>query len=252
MNRYAEEMLRRRGNRMRDGRNPYGSRGGYVTTRSPRGRRDGNDYGDDMDYSGERYDGHYNREYAPQPYAKMRGTFEYDRQYNDGNIPYDMMDYPVDGYSDGRRGVKGTGPYGIGGRLHYPRRDRASYDVNGEYDGYGDEETRLSKRDMSEWKRNLENADGTIGAHFDAQQIEQAMQTLNIQPRGFDEKALCMTANMLYSDYCDVLKQFIPKEKEVLVYTKLAKAFLIDEDASTQGDEKLAIYYYAIICDDDE
>ena len=36
MNRYAQDMLSRRG--MRDGRNPYGSRGGYVVSSRGRGR----------------------------------------------------------------------------------------------------------------------------------------------------------------------------------------------------------------------
>lgn len=212
MNRDMRRMINER---RRDGARGYsrgGRRGGYS-----RGRSDG------------RFDGNIDR------------------------LDYDD-DYPMDDYDnydsrDGRRGVKGTGPYGIGGRLHYPRRDRASYDVDVEYDG-AHEEMRLSKRDMGEWKRDLENADGTVGAHFDAQQIEQAMEALNIRPRGYDEKTLCMTANMLYSDYCEVLKQFVPKEKEALVYVKLAKAFLDDDDAAVQGEEKLAAYYYTIVCDE--
>lgn len=209
MNRDMRRMIN---DRRRDGARGYrGGRGGGYSRRGDRNMRD-YDYDEDID------------------------RLDYDDDYD-----YDER--------DGRRGVKGTGPYGIGGRRHYPRRDRASYDVDIERDG-GHEEMRLSKRDMSEWKRELENADGTMGAHFDAQQIEQAMEALGIRPRGYDEKALCMTANMLYSDYCDVLKQFIPKEKEALVYVKLAKAFLDDEDASVQGEEKLAAYYYTIVCDE--
>lgn len=184
---------------------------------------------------------------------RVRGDYAADDMNYDGNYggrdsAYDDdMDRPeyAEEYemSDGRRGVKGTGPYGIGGRRHYPRRDRARNDGD-------DEPMHLSRRDMSEWKRSLENADGTQGAHFDAQQIEQAIEALGIRPRGYDEKTLCMTANMLYSDYCEVLKQFIPREKEALIYVKLAKAFLDDDDAAVQGNEKLAAYYY-IVCDDE-
>lgn len=172
-----------------------------------------------------------------------------DMEYDDD---IDRLEYDAN-YSDhdGRRGVKGTGPYGIGGRRHYPRRDRASSDMDEEYDGEY-EPMRLSKRDMSEWKRNLENTDGTNGAHFDLQQIEQAIETLNIRMRGYDEKAVCMTANMLYSDYGEVIKQFVPKDKEPLFYVKMAKAFLDDEDAAVQGEEKLAAYYYTIVCDDEQ
>lgn len=71
-----------------------------------------------------------------------------------------------------------------------------------------------------------------------------------MRSRGYDEKVVCMTANMLYSDYCEVFKQFIPKEKETLVYVKFAKAFLDDDDAAVQGEEKLATYFYAIVCDE--
>lgn len=164
-----------------------------------------------------------------------------DRAYEDD---YDDYDYDM---PDGRRGVKGTGPYGIGGRLHY--RDRAMYDGN---DYAGEEEIKLTKKDMREWKENLENADGTDGAHFELPQIEQAAQTLGVQMRGYDIKDLCMAANMLYSDYCKVFEQFIPREKEPMLYTKMAKAFLDDPDASVRGGEKLAAYYFTIVCDDEE
>lgn len=62
-----------------------------------------------------------------------------------------------------------------------------------------------------------------------------------------DEKALCLTTNMLYSDYCEVLRGYLPTDKELYVYVALAKAFLDDEDAAVDGDEKLAAYYYAIV-----
>ena len=55
---------------------------------------------------------------------------------------------------------------------------------------------------------------------------------------------------MLYSDYCEVLKNLVPKDKEDIVYTKMAQAFLEDEDA-TEGSEKLALYYKCYV-DDDE
>lgn len=109
---------------------------------------------------------------------------------------------------------------------------------------------KLTKRDMQDWKQNLENADGTHGEHFDMSQIRQAAQAMNIQMRNFDEKDLCMTANMLYSDYCEAIKKSfpnIPREKELMLYVDMAKAFLEDEDAEVKGSEKLAAYYFAIV-----
>lgn len=219
MNRDMRRMIN---DRRRDGaRGSRGRRGGY------RGRAD---YAaNDMNY-----DGNYGGR---------------DSGYDDD---IDRLSYAEDydyGMSDGRRGVKYTGPYGIGGRRHYPRRDRSSYDGDG-YDGRG-EKMRLSKRDLNEWKRNLENDDGTQGPHFDMQQIEQAAETLGIRPQEYDMSALCMVANMYYSHLGELNRQFLPKEKEVYYYTKAAKKWLDDPDAAVHGDEKLAAYYYTIVCDDE-
>lgn len=208
--------------------------------RDYRGSDYGRGYDGNSDYGRSEFEGEFRGDYESD-YARSGGRYGGNR----GRRDYADEDYET----DGRRGVKYTGPYGIGGRRHYPRRDRASYDGNdyGEY-----EEIKLSKRDMKDWKEDLENADGTRGAHFDMAQILQAMQAMSIQPRGYDEKDLCMTANMLYSDYCKVLEQFIPREKEAMFYVKMAKAFLDDPDAAARGGEKLAAYYYAIVCDDEE
>ena len=64
---------------------------------------------------------------------------------------------------------------------------------------------------------------------------------------GYTEDDLCMAANMLYSDYCEVLKPYISREpeKEADFYVKMAKAFLDDEDAP-DGSAKLAMYYFCI------
>lgn len=214
-------MDRRRGDRN------YRSGGGYHTGRDyGRGQYGGEFYGDyESDYARTMPGGGYRRDYAEQEY-----------------------DMP-----DGRRGVKGTGPYGIGGRLHYPRRDRAMYDGNDypEMDYADQERMKLTKSEIREWKEDLQNADGSRGPHFTAEQIMQASQALGLQMRGYDEKELCLTANMLYSDYCRVFEQFIPRDKEAMVYVKMAKAFLDDPDASVHGAEKLAAYYYAIV-DDEE
>ena len=189
-----------------------------------------------MDYGRGEYEGEFRGEYD-KDYAR---DYAYDEE--------DMR--------DGRRGVKGTGPYGIGGRRYYGRRrDRASYDGNdyGDYDDYDyahEDMLKLTKSDMEEWKSMLENADGTHGEHFSLPQIKQVAQALGIQMRGYDETDLCLAANMLYSDYCNALKQFVPKDKEAMVYAKMAKAFLEDSDASVQGKEKLAAYYYAIVSQD--
>ena len=161
----------------------------------------------------------------------MRNDMNYDRAY-EMLSPYGNTGMTVSG--DGRQGVKGTGPYGIGGSM-YPR-DRG-------------EEMRLERQDMEMWKHELENADGTKGYHFELPQIEQAMRSLGIQPKNYTEEELCMTANMLYSDYCKTFKNIIPKEKEAMYYTSMARDFLEDKDASAKGSEKLMAYYHCIVKD---
>lgn len=201
------------------------------------------------------------RDYGRGEYSgEFRGDYESDYGYDDRRGRRRDYGYEDEYERDGRRGVKGTGPYGIGGRLHYPRRDygrddyyeddrRRDYDRR-DYDhrDYGeDEEVRLSTRDMEEWKRNLENTDGTRGEHFSASQIKQAIQSLGIRASEMDEKDICMTANMLYSDYGKTLSQWLSKDKEAMIYVKLAKDFLDDKDAAVHDGEKLAAYYYLIV-----
>lgn len=212
------------------------------------------------------------------------------RDYEHGG---DRRDYDYD--RDERRGVKGTGPYGIGGR-RYPGRDRSDYDYDrdrrdydmnmsrsyggrdyerggrdyrdgdrdyarggdyrrGDYD-YDDrdynmhQEMKLTSDDMHRWKQKLRNEDGTKGEHYDMQQIMHAVDKLGIKMNGFDEKDLCMVVNMLYSDYCKVVKKYLPVEKELMFYVDLARAFLEDADGPKPA-EKLALYYYCIV-DNDE
>ena len=100
------------------------------------------------------------------------------------------MEYRGDYGYDGRRGVKGTGPYGIGGRRYYGRRrDYESGDYN--WRDYGrDEELNLTKADIEDWKHNLENADGTMGPHFTATQIMQAAQAVGARMSGYTEEDL--------------------------------------------------------------
>lgn len=202
-----------------------------------------------------------NRDYGGQYRVEMEGD------YAANGMPNQWQGYPNDGnympnYPDGRQGVKYTGPYGIGGRWHYPK-DRGmqpmppypypdgnhypDYGYGNSYD-YGGDDMKLEERDMEEWKKNLENADGTRGAHFSLPQIRQASQSLGMRMDGkYDEKDLCMVASMLYSDYCKTLSQWIPKDKEAMVYVKLAKDFLDDPDSAVQGKEKLAGYYYCLV-----
>lgn len=90
MNRFVKDMLMAQSRRGGDGRNPYGSRGGYVTSRSPRRDRDMDDYGMPK--------GDYRRYSGAMP--PMRDYDDYDmrgdmrgRDYADHVMDYGMRDY---------------------------------------------------------------------------------------------------------------------------------------------------------------
>lgn len=161
-----------------------------------------------------------------------RRDMEDSRDYEDG---YE------DGYADARRGVKGTGRYG--------RRDRIDNedgmnDMN-RLDGHRSP-LRLSKEDMREWKKMLENADGTHGTHYDMSQIMSVVDKLDIKFDEFSEAEFCMTVNMLYSDYCHTVKKYIPQEKALEFYACMAKDFL-DDDDGPEPWTKLMLYYHCIV-----
>ena len=92
MNRYLQDRAMRRGS-MRDGRNPYGSRGGYVTSR--RGRRDRADYDYDMPRDGRDYDMAQNVSYPMygiggyRPYEGDMADYDYARRSGRGRDYYD-------------------------------------------------------------------------------------------------------------------------------------------------------------------
>jgi hypothetical protein len=105
---------------------------------------------------------------------------------------------------------------------------------------------RLSKEDMREWKKMLENADGTRGAHYDMSQIMGVVDKLGIRFDDFSEAEFCMTVNMLYSDYCHTVKKYVPQEKALEFYACMAKDFL-DDDDGPEPWTKLMLYYHCIV-----
>lgn len=192
-------------------------------------------------------------DYARRAMDYARRAMDYARRNTDMRLSDPIgtePEYPHETMWDSKQGVKGTGPYGIGGRLYSRGMDYDYEDY--EMDGHHPSGLmHLKKKDYMRWEKNLENADGTRGKHFDAEHVKKVAEQVGIKYRDYDEKDLCMTANMLYSDYCEVLKNIIPADKEILAYVKLAKAWLEDPDASVEGSEKLALYYWCIVSDEE-
>ena len=214
-----------------------------IEDRMRRGdRRGGRDYGD---YGMDRRGGGMRGDYRG---GDMRGDYRGSMEYR-GELEH-----------DGRRGVYGTGRYGVGGRDHgedyrggdMMREDYRGGDMRGrDYGDYGEkEEMKLSKSDMKRWKKMLKNGDGTTGEHFTPEQLHEVSRQIGANFEEYDEADLCMAANMLYSDLCEALRPMIPKDKEAMIYAKMARYWLEDEDGP-KGSEKLAMYFFCIVEDDE-
>ena len=180
----------------------------------------------------------------------MRDSYSNDSAYmGHGHIDYNMnndnrndmnMDNSMNGRNDmnmdSRRGVYGTGPYGVGGS-RYPGRDRMD----------GHNKLKLTKRDMLKWKKDMINADGSYGEKYNMEQIIQMADKLGVRFESYDEKDLCMATNMIYSDFCKKAKKYIPQERMLEFCVDFAVAWLEDDDASAEGSEKLALYYCFLV-----
>jgi hypothetical protein len=170
------------------------------------------------------------------------------RDYRDYRDYEDERDY--EDMEDSRRGVRGSGRGGNRGGRGRSRdsrdyEDERDYRDERDYNDYGGNSLYLSKSDMHRWKKNMENVDGTHGEHYDTEEIMHVAEKLGIKFKQFDEKEFCLAVNMMYSDYCKVVKKHVPPEKELMFYAELAKAFLEDPDGP-EPSEKLALYFHCI------
>lgn len=208
-NRYLQDMAIRR-KEMRDRRNAYGSRGGYVGSRG--GRRDRGMEDIDMTRgSGRSRDMHY----EPIEEYRMRnlGHNRYEEDYNDyarGGRGRDRVNY-YDDYVDYR-------DYG------YDGRDYA--EVKEEW-----------KEDLEEWCKKLKKHDRFGLSKEDL--LNKAKQ-MRVNFEEYDDKEFLTTYYMLMSDFPNVAS-------DTHVYLAMAKQWLEDKDAELQGSEKLSAYYYEIV-----
>ena len=224
MNRFVKDMLMAQSRRGGDGRNPYGSRGGYVSNRRPRRDRDMDDYGTPK--------GDFRRDYADYEGRDMRRGYErdYERDYNDYGRDY--ADYDMRGNDYGMQDMRGRGGYD---------RDYADYDMR----DYGEMEYgKMSHKDIEKWKKHMKNQDGTMGEHFKKEQVMQAARQIGVNPEEYGEHIFPLVMNMMYSDYCAVAKKFGLDRPDF--YAELAKAFLNDKDFSGEPEEKVFLYYKCI------
>ena len=254
--------------RMMDGRNPYGSRGGYVTSR--RSRRDrGMDYADyGRDYRGGDYE--HGAMYGDRAYSEQdmeRGRRDYESM-GQSDMGYDYADmrrrrnargqYMSDRAYDGEdygsfheeRGFKPveamgyfTGYYGGGQDMARGGR----YDMRGRYDygyDYGEDYGQnLTKEELEQWRMKLDKEVGDEQSKhfFKKENIEQKARQMGIEMKHFNADELAIASYMLYSDFCKSLKPYIGQNMDVFV--KMGEEFLNDPDSAVKGGEKLALYY---------
>lgn len=188
-----------------------------------------------------------------------------------------VMDYLVrkmggEDERDYRRGVPGSGRGGRrgsrrGGRGRDSRdmRDMRDYEDDERYFEYEDDERdyrdyesdmrdyndmpiRLTKTDMHKWKKTMKNEDGTKGEHYPLEEVEKVAEKIGVRFNEYSEKEFCIAVNMMYSDYCSVIKKYVPPDRVLHFCAELAKAFLEDEDGP-EPSEKLALYFHCIVCD---
>lgn len=208
-NRYLQDMAIRR-KEMRDRRNAYGSRGGYVSSRG--GRRDRGMEDIDMTRgSGRSRDMHY----EPIEEYRMRnlGHNRYEEDYND--------------YARGGRG-----------------RDRASYYADyADYADYG-YDGRDYAEVKEEWKEDLEEWCKKLKKHdrfgLSKEDLLNKAKQMRVNFEEYDDKEFLTTYYMLMSDFPNVAS-------DTHVYLAMAKQWLEDKDAELQGSEKLSAYYYEIV-----
>lgn len=98
----------------------------------------------------------------------------------------------------------------------------------------------LSKDEAKRWAARMENADGSVGAHWTMEQTDAVAEERGVSPDEVSRWAWGVTMNMMYSDYYDVAMEFGVNRPEF--YAALAKAFLMDKDAPAP-EEKLCEYY---------
>lgn len=249
---------------MQDSRNPYGSRGGYVTD-GRRGRRMGGrdmTMREDYDMAGQNRDYGFHEERGYRPVEAMGyfsgyyGTGEdmarggrgrdsaMDRRDYDMNYDYrGRRDYGMD-----RNDYNYDMNYDYRGRRDYAFGMRG-YDYAGDYAGdYGE---TLTKEELEKLNKKLsKDVDEKEKHFFTKENIGPKARQMGVQMEGFNEDELAAAALLSYSTYCMALKPYLGSNMDAYIF--MGKAFLNDKNASVKGGEKLAVYYDSIIEGEDD
>lgn len=106
-----------------------------------------------------------------------------------------------------------------------------------------DESMTFSAADAKKWAAEMQNADGTFGAHWNGEQTRAVAEQIGVCFEHISSEDWCATMNMMYSDYYPTALLFGINTPEF--YASLAKNFLFDADGG-EPKAKLAAYYHNI------
>ena len=103
---------------------------------------------------------------------------------------------------------------------------------------------QLTDEDLRAWVSGMENADGSVGAHWTETQTSSIAQAINVAFGEVSAAEFWATMNMMYSDYTPAgLKYGVDRPE---FYADLAKEFLFDKDGPGPS-AKLSAYYNAVV-----
>lgn len=212
MNRYLKDRAMRR-----DMRNPYGSRGGYVSSRRRSGRDREMDYGHDYPEYDSRYDSRY---------FDRRMDYNYGRDMEHHREHSRPMEYEMYGVGGMRPMYDGT---------DYARGRGRDYDYG--YDYASEDMEKEWHEELEKWGKKLKKHDIF---NMPKEQIIQKARDMGVKFHDYNEEEFVTTYYMMISDYKNV-------SNDPHFYLVLAKQFLEDDDTALKGSDKLCAYYYEIV-----
>lgn len=231
-----------RGREVRNGYGGYGNEGGNYA-------RD--NYGMDNRFRDRRGREHYdNGRYAPRnEYGNMGGDYSggysrsnsTGREYGAENRPR----YEEEMTEEWEKNPIGfERPYEV--KNHYPTRidyiapnemkRGGAHNMKG---GANGAEMEFTPEIAKEWVKKMHNEDGTMGEHWNMDQIRKLMTQRGVE---YNQAEVYAIMNAIYSDYCKVLKKYGFNSPEG--YMDLALAWLNDSDAVPN---KTMMYYECIV-----
>ena len=111
-------------------------------------------------------------------------------------------------------------------RMHGEEDEMSHKSSKPMHGGAMSEEEEFTPEIAKEWVKKMHNEDGTMGEHWNMEQVKKLMTQRGIQHNPAEVYAIM---NALYSDYCKVLKKYGMNSPEL--YLDLSMAFLNDKDA---------------------